>query len=310
MTSQPDPHADPQGAAAIQSMTGSGTAVGETEFGRVTVECRSVNSRGLLVKTRLANECQGLEAALETYVRSRLTRGTVHVVVAAEPTSAPEPTIDVEFAAKVAEHLEALAARIGKIGETVAFADVLGFPGVVPTLSRSGPRPSRELPDDLRALVTTAMDELIASRQLEGAATTDAMRTEIDNIEAELAAVQEHAPSVIARYREKLLQRVNEFLEGRATTMEDKDVIREVSMFADRVDITEECQRLASHISKARDLLVASGPVGRNVEFLVQEMLREVNTLGSKSPDVAISHRVVAMKSSIDKLKEQAANLQ
>ena len=137
-----------------------------------------------------------------------------------------------------------------------------------------------------------------------------AMREEIERFIQALSAVQVRAPEMVASYRERLLGRVNEFLEGRAQAMETGDVIREVAVFADRVDIAEELQRLGAHVERAEELLAAGGAVGRKLEFLVQEMLREVNTVGSKSPDVAIAHRVVEMKSCVDRLKEQAANLE
>lgn len=297
----------PRAATPIQSMTGSGTASGGTELGVVTVECRSTNGRGLTLKTRLAGDCQGFEAALEGYVRSQLQRGSVFAMMTIdEPIHDSVVTIDTESAVAVAAQLEQLAQRIGK---TVALADVLAFPGVVPLSVRTTSRASRELPAEIKVLVQAAVRELIASREQEGAATVAAITAVIDRIEVELAAVTELAPGIVTRYRDKLLVRVNEFLEGRAKTMADNDVIREVALFADRVDVAEELQRLGSHLAKARELLQVGGVVGRNFEFLVQEMLREVNTLGSKSPDVAIAHRVVEMKSCIDKLKEQAANL-
>ena len=139
--------------------------------------------------------------------------------------------------------------------------------------------------------------------------TVAAMIGELDLAEEAIGTIAERAPEVVSHYRAKLLQRVNEFLEGRAKTMDDSDVIREVAVFADRVDITEELQRLGSHVSKTRELFASGGAVGRSLVFLVQEMLREVNTVGSKSPDVTIAHLVVTVKACIDKLKEQAANL-
>ena len=289
-------------------MTGSGTATGPTTLGELTVECRSVNGRNLAIKSRLPQECQGLEAACDAVLRSRLDRGSVSLgMIVADTAGTAEPVVDVERAAAVAAELEALATRLGK---SVALSDVLAFPGVVPANNRAAPRPSRDLPADIAGLLRSALDALVASRQEEGAATKDAILAEIGAVEGALAAIEARAPEVVAAYREKLIARVNEFLEGRATAMEEKDVIREVSVFADRVDITEELQRLAAHMQKARGMLEAGGVVGRSLEFLVQEMLREVNTLGSKSPDVTIAHIVVDMKSSIDKLKEQAANLE
>ena len=289
-------------------MTGSGTATGKTELGQVVVELRSVNSRVLSVKVRMGPEAQGLEAAVESLARSRLGRGTVSVVIAVtEAEISPEPVVDVELAARVSSELQQLADRLGV---TVELTDVLSFPGVIPARSRSAPRVSRELPKGLRDLTGRALDQLVADRQREGTAIVSAMREEIDRFTDAHSAVQARAPEVVAKYRERLLERVNEFLEGRARAMEAEGVIREVAVFADRADITEELQRLGAHVERARELLAGGGVIGRGLEFLVQEMLREVNTVGSKSPDVAITHRVVEMKSCVDRLKEQAANLE
>lgn len=294
-------------AAGVQSMTGAGAAAGPTSLGGTTVECRSVNGRGLNVKLRLAAECQGLEAALEAAVKARFGRGTLFLLVAVEEGSAPvEPQLDQAYAQKVAGLLDQLAAATGK---QASLGDVLGFPGVMPS-GRSGPRPSRELPAELAALLAACLDQLEAARREEGGKTVAELRSLLTELRQANEVVRQAAPAVVEAYREKLLGRVNEFLTGRATAMEPGDVIREVAVYADRVDIAEELQRMDSHLDKAEAMFAAGGPLGRNLEFLVQEMLREANTMGSKSPDVEISHKVVEMKSMIDKLKEQAANLE
>ena len=305
MSSQPGAkHVD----GLVQSMTGAGTAAGDSELGCLSVECRSVNGRGLHVKTRLAAACSGFEAAIEARVRQRISRGSVHVAVAVDET--PQVTryeLNRQFGEQVAQQLEAFAAQVGK---TVTLADILRYPGVVDATARSGPSLSRDLLPGVAGVLDQAIDALITDREREGQATVALMLQEVDAITEALQEVRAIAPQVVASYRERLLERVNEFLDGRARAMEPSEVIREVSVFADRVDISEEMQRLDIHIAKARDLLGGGGAVGRNFEFLVQEILREINTLGSKSPDVRVAHLVVRMKSSVDKLKEQAANLE
>lgn len=291
----------------IQSMTGAATAAGSTEVGQVTVESRSVNGRTLAVKLRLGSECQGIEAALEAVVRQRIQRGSVHLtLLVTESSEAPDAALDPAQAVRVAAELEVLGARLGK---KVRFADVLAVPGVIRVPSRA-PRLSRELPPDLLHLVGQALNGLVADREREGRDTVVAMLGDIAALDAAVARVREIAPEVVVQHRDRLLQRVNEFLEGRGRTMEQHEVVREIAVFAERVDITEEIERLTMHTLKARQLLEGPGPAGRSLEFLAQEMLREVNTLGSKSPDAAIAHLVVEMKSRLDKVKEQAANLE
>ena len=289
-------------------MTGTGMAAGECELGCLTVECRSVNGRALSVKSRLAVECQGMEAAIEERVRRRFTRGSVQVVLAVQDApQAEEPGLDLERGEQVAQRLEEFAKSVGK---SVTLGDILAFPGVVRGPSRSAPRLSRKLPDGVSRLLDEALSAMLADRVREGASTRTVMLQEVDSLQAALEEIRVLAPQVVEAYRDRVLQRVNEFLEGRAKALDPSDVIREVSLFADRVDISEEVHRLEEHGAKAREALRGGGAVGRRFEFLAQEVLREVNTLGSKSPDVGIAHLVVQMKSSIDKLKEQAANLE
>ncbi|MCA8956883.1 MAG: YicC family protein [Planctomycetes bacterium] len=287
-------------------MTGFGVASGETSLGSVAVECRALNHRGLTVKLRLAAECQGFEAALEARVRSRIDRGAVSMAVAVQVRNVPDAVIDLALAERVVDELRELAQ---KLGTAVTLSDVLAFPGVIP-VERAGVRLTREVPDDLLALVDAALDALLESRRSEGASTAAAIEEQLDALERASASVAERAPQLAGLYRDRVLQRVNEFLEGRARTMEPGEVVREVAVFADRVDVAEEQQRLAAHLARGRALLAESGPIGRSLEFLVQEMLREVNTLGSKVLDADIAHQVVAMKTAIDRIREQAANLE
>jgi uncharacterized protein (TIGR00255 family) len=291
-------------------MTGSGIAKGPTKTGDMTVELRSVNGRSLSVKMRLAAECHGLESALENHLRPRFHRGTLTLLIDVE-NSTPnlEAMVDEELAAQVAERLRKLAKKV-QAENGPELRDVLSFPGVMVGASTTRVRTSWTPADDVLALVTSAADALAASRAEEGALTLADMNQQLKTIRDVLADVKTRAPKVVADHRDKLLRRVNEFLEGQARAMEDGDVIREVALYADRVDIAEELQRLESHVAKAAEVLSSGGHVGRRMEFLLQEMLREANTVASKSPDTEIAHRIVSVKSCIDRLKEQAQNLE
>lgn len=291
-------------------MTGSGIVQGPSGLGDLTVELRSVNGRTLAVKMRLSPECQGLETALENYLRTRFSRGTLTLLLQVQnPVRNLETLVDEELAAQVAARLEQLAKDIGA-ERGPDLSDVLAFPGVVTAAQTFRFRTSWEPPKDLLALVSAAADALQKSRAEEARATLADMNQQLDTIAAVLAEVKAQAPKVVSGYRQKLLQRVNEFLEGQARAMEDADVIREVALYADRVDTSEELVRLETHLQKAASVLAAGGQVGRQLEFLLQEMLREANTIASKSPDAEIAHCIVTVKSCIDRLKEQAQNLE
>ena len=162
----------------------------------------------------------------------------------------------------------------------------------------------------MAALVDTALDALVQDREAEGRATAATLTTLVDELTDLREQVVQAAPRIVSAYREKLLGRIGEFLTERGVTVDDAAIVREVAMFADKVDVAEELQRLGLHLDRLRDALATGGEVGRGLEFLLQETLREVNTIGSKSPDADIAHVVVAMKSRIDRLKEQAANLE
>ncbi len=296
--------------AKIQSMTGSGWSRGAVDgLGELLVDVRSVNGKSLSVKTRLPAAIQSLEREFDRRVRARIERGTVSLSVQVDRSvGAVGALLQSDQFAAVSRKLTALAAEQG-LAE-VSVRDVV----VVLLALRGGSdgpsiEPGAGMSDGLAALLDEALDRLVAERETEGAATREAMREALRELAAGREAVAARAPQLIADYRQRLLDRVREFLDGRAVELEEAAVVREVALFADKSDIAEELQRLETHLQRLGALLDAGGAVGRQLEFLLQEALREVNTIGSKSPDVDTAHAVVAMKSWIDRLKEQAANL-
>lgn len=295
--------------ATTYSMTGSGLASGPTELGTAHVEIRSVNGRTLVVKPRLCPQCQGLESAVETRVGRALKRGTVFVTIDITGQTAAEPVLDRTAAQRIVTELREIGGVL-KLSGDLSVGDLLRVPGLFSDSATQRPRISWEPPESLAALVDQALDQLLDSRRHEGASTVAAMTVELDQLRELLAQAVRRAPEVVEDHRQKLLRRVNEFLQGQARALEAADVIREVALYADRADVSEELQRLEAHLQKLREELQTGGSIGRTLEFLLQEVLREANTLGSKSQDVDLAHTVVAMKSGIDKLKEQAANLE
>lgn len=293
-------------------MTGSawGREPGSDESGSIAVEIRSVNGRGLTIKTRLSAELAGCERAIEELVRKRVHRGTVFVHVALERASSDvAQAVDEERFAAAAERLRRLAERAGLAPPTVG--DVLQVPNVV--AAGGGPEVGAgpvEPPPGLLAAVDAVLEGLCASREQEAVATVAAVCEHLDELERGVDAIAARAPVILDVHRQNLIDRVNEFLDGRGIQLDPDDVVRELGVFADRTDVSEELQRLRAHVGRAREMIDAGGQVGRPLEFLFQELLRETNTIGSKSPDVEVAHTVVAMKSAVDRLKEQAANLE
>ncbi len=297
-------------AGPVHSMTGVGLAAGATELGATLVELRSLNGRTLAIKQRLPVEAQGFDVAIEARIRKQLARGTVTVSVAVpDPVRREDRILDVEWARRVAERLRELQRELGLAGE-LDLPTLLGVPGVLEPAARERIPAGTELPEQLDALLGEALTGLRRARAAEGAEVVGTMLAQLDRLAQDLAAIRQRAPQLAHDHRARLLERVNEFLAGRALALGPDDVIKEVALYAERIDVNEELQRIGMHIARVRGLLQQGGEVGRPLEFLLQELLREVNTTGSKAPDAEITHRIVAMKAALDRLKEQAANLE
>ncbi len=286
------------------SMTGVGFAAGACEVGEVRIEVRTVNGRGFSTKLRVPPTCSGFEAAIEEAVKAQVQRGSVMVVIERAQVATPLP--DREVLRAVAVGLRAMASDL-----QLSAPSLDSVLQVALSAGRGDAMTSRPLPPQLRALLERALAELAVHRATDGRGTAEAILAQLGELAAGAHLAAARAPQLVAEYRDRLLQRVREFIAAHVPTPPPAaDLVREVALFADRVDVAEELQRLEAHISEVRAVLARGGEVGRRLEFLLQELLRETNTLGSKSPDTTIAHAVVAMKTSIDRMKEQAANLQ
>lgn len=286
------------------SMTGVGFATGQSEIGELRIEVRSVNGRGVALKLRLPPSVGGYEAGLEELVRSRIARGSLTVVIE-RVQSAP--------ALPEGEQVRATAAAMLHLADELhlpspTLADVLQW---LAAAGRGDAATSRPLPPRFRALLERALDDLLRHRADDGRGTTAAILAELDRFTALANDVASRAPALAEDYRARLLQKVLEFVQRHVPAPPPAvDLVKEVAVFADRVDVAEELQRQQAHLAEIRAVLARGGEVGKRLEFLLQELLRETNTLGSKSPDTSIAHAVVAMKTCIERMKEQAANLE
>ncbi|HEB52813.1 MAG TPA: DUF1732 domain-containing protein, partial [bacterium] len=229
-------------------MTGAGFAAGESEVGAVRVEVRSVNGRGLTVKQRLSSGCAGFEAAIEQQVRACLRRGSVTVVVERANRGAALP--DRETLCSVARELGDLSAELGLEPPTIA--DVVQ----IASGSRGESATSRPLPPLLAGLFEQALAQLREHRGKEGAGTVAAIAAQLDEFTRLADLVATRAPQLIAEYRARLLQRVQEFVAANVPEPPPAvDLVREVAVFADKVDVAEELQRLRAHLTEIRSLL-------------------------------------------------------
>lgn len=286
------------------SMTGVGFATGQSEVGDLRIEVRSVNGRGFTGKLRLPPAFGCYEAGVDELVRGKVARGSVTVVVERVQTAPALP--DAELVRATATAMLRLAEELRLPPPTLA--EVLQW---LASAGRSDASTSRPLPPQFRALLERAVDDLLRHRVDDGRGTAAAIRAELDRFTVLANDVAARAPALAEDYRGRLLQKVQEFVQRHVPAAPPAaDLVKEVAVFADRVDVAEELQRQLAHTAEIRTVLARGGEVGKRLEFLLQELLRETNTLGSKSPDTSIAHAVVAMKTCIERMKEQAANLE
>lgn len=293
----------------IRSMTGFGTASADAQGCRFSVEVKSVNNRFFKATIRVPEELSTLETELESAIVKRLNRGSVMLVVRFVPggnVAAAEVNPDAARSALTAL-LAALPLELRERA-TVDLGSLLLVPGVLRT---DGVEQIVELARPvLLKLVDDACTRVLDMRAREGASIARELERFGEVIRVALLAVSQRAPYATNAYQDRLRARMNSLLAEVGATAAETDLLREVAVFAERSDIAEEVVRLTGHLAQFARVITASDaePAGRTLDFLSQEMLREANTIASKSQDIEIAHRVVEMKTAIDRIKEQAAN--
>jgi len=284
----------------IKSMTGFGSHCVETPKARVLVEAKSVNGRFLKISWKGPNVLSRYEHELEPLVKADLRRGSVNVHVFVEYKN-PEDLVSVDETIAVA-----YKTVLEKLG--LPLTAVAQLPGVIGGKSR------RELDSDLLDSIKEALEgaikSLVEMRHREGEALTQVVQGLCEDILTQRKAIGARTGEVVESYQIRLRERLAALLEGSGADLDDAVVAREVAVMADRSDITEEVDRLDAHLSQVRELLEKDEEVGRTLDFLAQEMLRESNTIGSKSGDVSLARHVVTLKTAIERFKEQVANIE
>ena len=290
-------------------MTGFGAATHQSDDVLFTVEVRSVNNRYLKIVSKLPDTCGALEGQVERAVRERIRRGTVSVFARINtPPGVATTLTDERLMAEYAAQFRELAERLELSGD-VTLETLLAVPGVIRD-GRSRLANAEELWPCLERALQGALEQLAEFRLQEGATIESDLRRQCGVIATELEAIRAQAPRVADSYRQKLLDRVGNVLEGTAAMVSESDVIREVSLFADRCDINEEISRMDAHLVQFEQILDSDSSQGRKLDFLGQEMFRETNTIGSKANDVEIAHRVVEIKLAIDRIRENIQNVE
>lgn len=293
----------------LLSMTGFGDARQQTDRFTVGVEVRAVNNRYLKIVTKCPDSYATLESEIEKTVREAIARGTVSVSIRIDRVGRESPySIDRNVLEAYWRQLNELLPTL-RGGSTPDVTQLLDLPGVV-TERNAGSGGVEEDWPVIRQTLETALKKLQTFRATEGGSMRTELQANARIIAVELEKVATLAPQVVHEYRDKILDRVRELVSGQNGTVGASDLIREVSIFADRCDINEEITRLRSHLEQFDVFLVQTPSAGRKLEFLSQEMFREVNTIGSKANNVTIAHAVVEMKSAVEKMREILQNVE
>lgn len=293
----------------LLSMTGFGESRYQDDQLAVSVEVRTVNNRYLKITTRAADVYASLEGEVEKFVRERIGRGTVTVQVRVDRVPSPDDySLNETALTAYWSQLRAIALELS----TAVPADLgqlLGLPGVVVDASRRPVDVAADW-DVIRQVLDEALVRLQTFREEEGRSMERDLRLNLQLLRDRLGEVQAAAPQVVADYREKVLERVRVLLSGTDATVSEADLIREVSIFADKVDINEEITRLRCHLEQFDAFLNDRESPGRKLEFLTQEVFREVNTIGAKANWVAIARSVVEMKAAVERIREVLQNVE
>lgn len=293
----------------LRSMTGYGEASVEGPSFALTVEVKSVNNRFLKVIGKVPEEVSYLLNDLEECLRRTINRGSVFITVRFAPTSyAGLYELDPEVLKKYLRSIDALKAELGS-DEQVRLKDLVALPGVIRAEESMQFGKAEVMPFALRAM-NEALAGLLRMREQEGARLEEEFRQRAACLKDLVEKVKSVAPGAIQEYREKLEERLNMLLTQKGVALSAHDVLREVALLAERSDINEEIARMESHLAQFIDALRGTQAVGRKLEFIVQEMVRESNTMGSKSTNSTLSQTVVEIKAEVDRLREQVMNVE
>ena len=286
----------------ILSMTGYANTGADFSGGSLTLELRSVNHRYLDIQLRIPEELRNLENALREMISATLQRGKVECRIGYSAREAQGGTVlNRDLLQQLSTWNREVQSAIPDAA-SLAVADVLRWNGVLKTPDTA----SDELRTLLLDLMRTTLQEFTAFRAREGEKLAAFLSERLEKIEALRSGVLPHVPAAIAAYEARLVKRLQDAMQN----TDDERIRQEITLFASKIDVDEELSRLASHLSEMRRILKQGGTAGKQLDFLMQELNREANTLGSKSVDAEVSRSAMEMKILIEQMREQIQNLE
>lgn len=291
----------------IKSMTGYGRALGEYEDRQITVEIRSVNNRYLDCGVKLPRMCSFAEDAVKQCVKQHVSRGKVDVYVTVNLTRGTNENICLNRAV-VEGYLSAMRQIASDYGvrDDISVTALSALPDVFSV--QKAEEDEELLKKQLLSVTEQALAAYDQMRTVEGEALAADLRAKAETVRRMVAFVEERSPATVAEYRERLYAKMQEVLVS--TTVDEARIMTEAAIYADKVAVDEETVRLHSHLSQLETMLAQSEPVGRKLDFLMQEINREANTIGSKCSDLQIAQTVVNLKAELEKIREQIQNIE
>ncbi len=291
----------------IRSMTGYGRFEGVIDGRRTVFEIKSVNHRYFELQCRLPRGCGFLEETIKNLLANRVSRGKVDVFVTIEADENVAADVRVNHSL-VSGYINAMNELCEKYGlkDDISVSKIANYPDVL-TVSKA-PENEEKLSEIVRIAGEQALESFLAMREREGEKLKKDVLERGEHIISIVEQVEERSPQTVEEYRNKLYERLKEVLES--TTIDPQRILLEAALFADKTAVAEETVRLRSHFAQLEDMLNSDMAVGRKIDFIIQEMNREANTIGSKVCDAELAHKVVDIKADIEKIREQIQNIE
>ncbi|MCI7085309.1 YicC family protein [bacterium] len=291
----------------IKSMTGFGRSQRTVDGREITVEIKSVNHRYFEFSCRTTRGYGFLEEKLKSYISQRVARGKVDMFVSLSAPQDEQATVTVNH--RLASGYISAMRELGKtygLADDISITAVAGYPDIF-TVSRE-PEDEEKVCSDVLSVVDEAMEAFISMREAEGERLKADILARVETILSIVEKIEKRSPETVSEYEKRLKDKITETLGDR--TIDEQRVLTEVAIFSDKVAVAEETVRLRSHMAQLKKFFEGDMPAGRKTDFIIQEMNREANTIGSKVQDAEIAHMVVDIKAEIEKIREQVQNVE
>jgi len=290
----------------IQSMTGYSRAVTQGDGWRVSAEMKAVNHRYCEIQIRLPKRYASVEERIRQYLADSLSRGKIDLYIKVEAAGSDDArlSVDKDIAIKYHDMIREISEMLG-IHLNISASELIALPGVITTEEET--RDAQESWELLSPTLDEAISQMVKTRRIEGARLAEDFLSRLDLMEGLRLELLGYAADIVENYRKRLTARITDLLGQQP--VDESRLAQEAAMIADRAGVDEELVRLSSHIAQFRELLDSDEPVGRKLDFLCQEINREINTIGSKANDLNMTKIVVELKSELEKLREQTQNI-